>query len=192
MPIVKHIIVWSAFISLALLNACSEPRNFDDEIRAADSLKTRMDQTLAVIDSTTLLISDSITNQLNYIQSNYRGEMERAMALSLLRYGDMRKNITLLYQWKDSLRDRQDEIENEIISFRNTLADKATHDRLDREINEMYADTAIHNLIQKQQQWHAKINEWLQQQKSIYNNWNTLNDTILNWRQSIPNQIQPQ
>jgi hypothetical protein len=45
-------------------------------------------------------------------------------------------------------------------------------------------------LIEKQQQWHTKINEWLQQQQDVYNKWNTLNDTILTFRKSISN-LQP-
>jgi hypothetical protein len=178
-------------LGAALLHACSEPRNFDDEIRAADSLKTELDEALTLLDTSVNHIADSIDLQLNYIQTNFQGEMDRAAAQSILRYGDLRNNVVLLNQWRDSLRTRQDEIENEIMAFRNTLADKATHDALNREINELYADTVMHLLIEKQQQWHAKINEWLQQQKSVYNNWNTLNDTILYWRQSIPKQNQP-
>jgi hypothetical protein len=68
------------------------------------------------------------------------------------------------------------------------LADRATHDRLNREISETYADTILQNLIGKQQQWHTKINEWLQQRQAVYNHWNALNDTILTWRLSVPKQ----
>jgi len=59
---------------------------------------------------------------------------------------------------------------------------------LNREINELYADTILQSLVAKQQQWHTKINEWLQQQQTVYNHWNALNDTILNWRQNVLKQ----
>jgi predicted nucleic acid-binding Zn-ribbon protein len=117
--------------------------------------------------------------------------MESAMTQSLLRYSDIRKSVSLLEQWKDSLRNRQNRIENELVAFRNALADKATHDGLNHEINELYADTVLENLIDKQQQWHTKINEWRQRQQSVYDNWNELNDSLLIWRQSIPKQNQP-
>jgi hypothetical protein len=85
---------------------------------------------------------------------------------------------------------RKDELENELYAFRNILADRATHDRMNREINELYADTVLQNLIVKQQQWHAKINEWLQQKQAVCNQWNGLNDTILIWRRTVPEPIQ--
>jgi len=191
MRFAKQILVWSCFIGLTFLEACSEPRNFDDEIRAADSLQTQMDKTLALIDTSLLHISDSIELQLRFFQSNYQSDMESAMTQSLLRYSDIRKSVSLLEQWKDSLRNRQNRIENELVAFRNALADKATHDGLNHEINELYADTVLENLIDKQQQWHTKINEWRQRQQSVYDNWNELNDSLLIWRQSIPKQNQP-
>ena len=187
----KKILIWSTLIGMTFLHACSEPRNFDDEIHAADSLKNQLDKTLALIDTSVLNITDSINQQLRFFQANYPAEIESVMAQTLLRYDYIRKSVTLLDQWKDSLRNRQDKIENELIAFRNALADKATHDGLNHEINELYADTVLQNLIDKQQQWHSKINEWKQRQQSIYNNWNALNDTLLIWRQSIPKQNQP-
>ena len=187
----KKILIWSTLIGMTFLHACSEPRNFDDEIHAADSLKNQLDKTLALIDTSVLNITDSINQQLRFFQANYPAEMESVMAQTLLRYDYIRKSVTLLDQWKDSLHNRQDKIENELIAFRNALADKATHDGLNHEINELYADTVLQNLIDKQQQWHSKINEWKQRQQSIYNNWNALNDTLLIWRQSIPKQNQP-
>jgi len=187
----KKILIWSTLIGMTFLHACSEPRNFDDEIHAADSLKNQLDKTLALIDTSVLNITDSINQQLRFFQANYPAEMESVMAQTLLRYDYIRKSVTLLDQWKDSLHNRQDKIENELIAFRNALADKATHDGLNHEINELYADTVLQNLIDKQQQWHSKINEWKQRQQSVYNNWNALNDTLLIWRQSIPKQNQP-
>jgi hypothetical protein len=187
----KQILIWSTLLLVSLLHACTKPKNFDADIRAADSLKTHMDETLALIDTSVLQIADSIELQLNYIQSNYQGEMERTMAQTFIRFSDIRDNLSLLDQWRDSLHNRQDKIENELMAFRNALADKATHDGLNREINELYADTVMQHLIEKEQQWHTKVNEWLQQQKSLYNNWSTLNDTILIWRQSIPKQNSP-
>jgi hypothetical protein len=187
----KKILIWSTLIGMTFLHACSEPRNFDDEIHAADSLKNQLDKTLALIDTSVLNITDSINQQLRFFQANYPAEIESVMAQTLLRYDYIRKSVTLLDQWKDSLHNRQDKIENELIAFRNALADKATHDGLNHEINELYADTVLQNLIDKQQQWHSKINEWKQRQQSIYNNWNALNDTLLIWRQSIPKQNQP-
>jgi len=62
---------------------------------------------------------------------------------------------------------------------------------MNREINELYADTVLQNLVGKQQQWHAKINEWKQQQKTVHETWSLLNDTILNWKLAIPQQKQP-
>jgi hypothetical protein len=187
----KKILIWSTLIGMTFLHACSEPRNFDDEIHAADSLKNQLDKTLALIDTSVLNITDSINQQLRFFQANYPAEIESVMAQTLLRYDYIRKSVTLLDQWKDSLHNRQDKIENELIAFRNALADKATHDGLNHEINELYADTVLQNLIDKQQQWHSKINEWKQRQQSIYNNWNALNDTLLIWRQSIPKKNQP-
>ena len=187
----KKILIWSTLIGMSFLHACSEPRNFDDEIHAADSLKNQLDKTLTLIDTSVLNITDSINQQLRFFQANYPAEMESVMAQTLLRYDYIRKSVTLLDQWKDSLRNRQDKIENELIAFRNALADKATHDGLNHEINELYADTVLQKLIDKQQQWHSKINEWKQRQQSVYNNWNALNDTLLIWRQSIPKQNQP-
>jgi hypothetical protein len=185
----RFIILFIAAIAL-LLQACSEPRNFDDEISEIDSLHLAMDKTIIALDSVSLQISDSITRQLKYLQSNYKGTMEQFMAEALLRYGDFRKKAATLEQWKDSLHYRKDELENELYAFRNILADRATHDRMNREINELYADTVLQNLIVKQQQWHAKINEWLQQKQAVYNQWNGLNDTILIWRRTVPEPIQ--
>lgn len=185
----RLIILFIATTAL-LLQACSEPRNFEDEISDIDSLHLAMDKTIITLDSVSLQISDSITRQLKYLQSNYKGSMEHFMAEALLRYGDFRKKAAILEQWKDSLHYRKDELENELYAFRNILADRATHDRMNREINELYADTVLQNLIIKQQQWHAKINEWLQQKQAVYNQWNSLNDTILIWRRTAPEPIQ--
>ena len=186
----KHIAILFIATSILLLNACSKPRNFDVEIHAIDSLHIAMDKTILVLDSGSLQITDSITCQLKFIQSNYKGIMQQPMAEALLRYGDFRKKAATLEQWKDSLHYRKDQLENELYAFRNTLADRATHDRSNKEINEMYADTILQSLIGKQQQWHTKINEWLQQQQAVYNHWSALNDTILTWRQRVPKQKQ--
>jgi hypothetical protein len=191
MRLSKQTFIWLVICAIGLLHACSEPRNFDDEIRAADSLNTQMDKTLVLIDTTVHSISDSIEKQILFFQKNSTDVKDSLMSQALLRYAGIRNNIALLDQWRDSLRNRQDKIENELVAFRNALADKATHDGLNHEINQLYADTVLQNLIEKQQYWHTKINEWLQQQKSICNNWNTLNDTILTWRQSISKQKQP-
>jgi hypothetical protein len=187
----KQPFIWLFISAIGLLHACSEPRNFDDEIRAADSLNTQMDKTLVLIDTSVHSISDSIEKQILFFQKNSTVAKDSLMSQALLRYADFRNKLTLLDQWRDSLRNRQDKIENELVSFRNALADKATHDGLNHEINELYADTVLQNLIEKQQHWHTKINEWLQQQKSIYNNWKSLNDTTLTWRQSISIQKHP-
>jgi hypothetical protein len=184
----KHIAILFIATSILLLNACSKPRNFDAEIHAIDSLHIAMDKTILVLDSGSLQITDSITCQLKFIQSNYKGIMQQPVAEALLRFGDFRKKAARLEQWKDSLHYRKDQLENELYAFRNTLADRATHDRLNREISETYADTILQNLIGKQQQWHTKINEWLQQRQAVYNHWNALNDTILTWRLSVPKQ----
>jgi hypothetical protein len=66
------------------------------------------------------------------------------------------------------------------------LADKATHDRTNREISELYADSVLMNLIDKQQYWHTKVNEWIQQHDKVQLEWRLLNDTIITWRESIP------
>lgn len=175
---------------MTLAQACSEPRNFDQEIRALDSLHTIMDRTLLSLDSSTLDISDSITRQLTYIQSNYTGEIKQSTARSLLRYGDFRNKASNLVNWKDSLRTRKDRLENEIYTFRSTLADRATHDGTQREITELYADSILKSLAVKEQQWHTKVNEWLQiQQETIYQ-WQLANDTILFWCDSIPQRKQ--
>lgn len=190
MRFAKQILALFIATSLLLLNSCSEPRNFDAEIHTIDSLHATMDTTILVLDSGSLRITDSITRQLKYFQTNFKGIMEQPMAEGLLRYGDYRKKAATLEQWKDSLHYRKDQLENELYAFRNTLADRATHDRMNREINELYADTILQSLIIKQQQWHTKINEWLQQQQTVFNHWNALNDTILKWRQLVPKQIQ--
>jgi hypothetical protein len=169
-----------------VLSACSEPRNFDAEIRAIDSLQLAMNKTVELLDTGNIQINDSITRQLNYIQTYFKDTIERHLALTLLRYGDFRKKAATLEQWKDSLHYRKDQIENELYAFRNTLADRSTHDRLNREITEMYADTVLQSLIAKEQQWHTKINEWLQQQKTVHNNWHTLNDSVIDLRNTIP------
>lgn len=187
----KQTFAWFTLVVLGLLHACTEPRNFDDEIRAADSLNTQMDKTLSLIEPSVQSIADSIEKQLYFFQSNSAPEKDSLMSESLIRYSQIRSNLSLLEQWRDSLRNRQDKIENELVAFRNALADKATHDGLGNEINELYADTVMQNLIVKQQQWHTKINEWLQQQSVVYNNWNALNDTILIWRNSIFKKQQP-
>ena len=187
----KHIQLFMAAAAIALVHACNEPRNFDNEIHAIDSLHLVMDATVLMLDSGSLQITDSITRQLKYIQTNFRGDMKQDMAEALLRYGDYRKKVATLEQWKDSLHYRKDQLENELYAFRNTLADRSTHDRMNREINELYADTVLQNLVGKQQQWHAKINEWMQQQKTVHETWSLLNDTILNWKLAIPQQKQP-
>jgi hypothetical protein len=188
MRLAKQIALLFAATSILLLHACSEPRNFDDEILAIDSLHHAMDETIQLLDSGSLQLTDSITCQLKYFQSNYRGIMEQTKAEALLRYGDYRKQASKLEQWKDSLHFRKDQLENELYAFRNTLADRATHDRANREITEFYADTILQTLTAKQQQWHAKINEWLQQKQAVFNHWNALNDTLLTWRQDLPKQ----
>jgi len=177
-------------VVIGLLHACTEPRNFDDEIRSADSLNKQMDITLPLIEASAHSITDSIEKQLLFFQSNGALEKDSAKFQTLSRYAAIQSNLTLLDAWRDSLRNRQNKIENEVVAFRNALADKATHDALNHEINELYADTVLQNLIEKQQQWHTKINEWLQQQQDVYNKWNTLNDTILTFRKSISN-LQP-
>jgi hypothetical protein len=191
MRLLQPIMVFFITAIFLILNACSEPRNFDDEIHTIDSLHVAMDNTISALDSGSLQITDSITRQLKHFQSNYTGIMEHSMAEALLRFGDFRKKAATMEQWKDSLHYRKDQLENELFAFRNTLADRATHDRMNKEINELYADTILQSLIGKQQQWHTKINEWLQQQKAIYNHWNALNDTILTWRANLPKQKQP-
>jgi len=188
MRFTEQIFIFILAASILLLHACSEPRNFDDEIHDVDSLHVIMDKTILILDSGSLHITDSVTRQLKYVQSNYKGIMEQSMAETLLRFGDLRRKAATLELWKDSLHYRKDQLENELFAFRNTLADRATHDKLNREINELYADTILQSLVAKQQQWHTKINEWLQQQQTVYNHWNALNDTILNWRQNVLKQ----
>lgn len=121
-----------------------------------------------------------------FIQTNFKGEINETIARSLLRYGDLRNKEVMLDEWKDSLHYRKDKLENELYAFRNTLADKATHDRRRQEITELYADSIVQRLTEKQQQWHAKVNEWIQKQHAVYNQWQLTNDTILIWRNTIP------
>lgn len=183
--------ITTACLALALLQACSEPRNFDHEVHAMDSLHTAMDKTLQTLDSCSFQIADSIMRQLTYIQSNYTGEIKATMARSLLRYGDFRNKAAALDAWKDSLRIRKDRLENEIYNFRSTLADRATHDGTQREITDSYADSIMKSLIGKQQQWHTKVNEWIQKHQETYYQWQLANDTLLMWRDSIPQRNQP-
>lgn len=178
--------VVTTLIAWVLLQACKEPRNFDDEIRTVDSLHRAMEEILPALDSSALKITDSITSQLMFIQTNFKGEINETMARSLLRYGDLRNKEVMLDEWKDSLHYRKDKLENELYAFRNTLADKATHDRRRQEITELYADSIVQRLTEKQQQWHAKVNEWIQKQTAVYNQWQLTNDTILIWRNTIP------
>jgi hypothetical protein len=173
------------------VSSCSKPRNFDDDIRAIDSLHIVMDSAVIVLDSGSLQITDSITRQLKYIQNNFKGIISQPMAQTLLRFGDFRSKAATLEQWKDSLHYRKDQLENELYAFRNTLADRATHDRLNREISEQYADSIVLSLTNKQQQWHSKINEWIQRQHAVYNEWILINDSILAWKESIPQCKQP-
>ena len=147
MRLSKQTFIWLVICAIGLLHACSEPRNFDDEIRAADSLNTQMDKTLVLIDTSVHSISDSIEKQLLFFQKNSSDVKDSLMSQALLRYAGIRNNIALLDQWRDSLRNRQDKIENELVAFRNALADKATHDGLNHEINQLYADTVLQNLI---------------------------------------------
>jgi hypothetical protein len=171
--------------------SCSKPRNFDDYIRAIDSLHVVLDDAVIVLDSASLQITDSITRQLKYIQNNFKGNISQPMAQTLLRYGDFRSKAATLEQWKDSIHYRKDQLENELHAFRNTLADRATHDRTNREISEQYADSILKSLVVKQQQWHAKINEWIQKQHAVYDQWILINDSILTWKESIPQRKQP-
>ena len=180
-----------AACALVLMQACNAPRNFEDEIHAIDSLNIAMDESVQLLDSAALQITDSITRQLKFIQNNFRGEMKQSMAETLLRFGNYRGKVVTIEQWKDSLHYRKDQLQNEFFALRNTLSDKATHDRLNREISELYADSVLQSLTEKQQQWHTKINEWMQQKQSVNNNWRLLNDTIRVYRESIPQRKQP-
>lgn len=173
------------------MQACNAPRNFDDEIHAIDSLHIVMDKSVQLLDSAALQITDSITRQLKFIQNNFMGEMKQSMAETLLRFGNYRGKVVTIEQWKDSLHHRKDQLENELFALRNTLADRATHDRFNHEISELYADSVLQSLTEKQQQWHTKINEWMQQKQSVNNNWMVLNDSILVYRESIPQRKQP-
>jgi hypothetical protein len=186
MRISAYIQLFALALAFAWMQACTPPRNFDDEIKAVDSLHVQMDQALVLLDSATLPISDSITRQLKYIQTNFKGIMEQPAAERLLRFGQFRNKAATLEQWKDSLHFRKDQLENELYAFRNVLADKATHDRTNREISELYADSVLMNLIDKQQYWHTKVNEWIQQHDKVQLEWRLLNDTITTWRESIP------
>ncbi|MFM9005008.1 MAG: hypothetical protein ACKOSR_05825 [Flavobacteriales bacterium] len=192
MRISSYIYIVCAALVMSLAQACSEPRNFELDIHAMDSLHTVMDHTLLSLDSCSLNISDSVTRQLTYIQSNYGGEIKQTMARSLLRYGEFRDKASTLINWKDSLRLRKDRLENEIYAFRSALADRATHDATQREITELYADSIAKSLVSKQQQWHAKVNEWMQIQQETFYQWQLANDTILQWCDSIPQRKQLQ
>ncbi len=112
------------------------------------------------------------------------------MARSLLRFGDFRNKTNTLEQWKDSLHNRNDQLENELHALRNTLADRATHNGRHEEITEFYADSLVQSLVGKQQQWHTRVNEWIQQHQKTLTQWQLANDTILIWRDSIPQRTQ--
>ncbi len=170
---------------MAVFNACTEPRDFTVEIHAVDSLHLVLDKAEQEIDSIELLVVDTITSQLKYIQENFVGPMQQSMAHTLLRYGHFREKSQQLESWKDSLRSRKNELDNEFNDYKKVLADMATHDAKKREITKHYADSVLLELEDAQQYWQTKINEWIQLQQNVHNQWEPLHDSILFWTDSI-------
>lgn len=172
-------------ILVAVCNSCGEPRDFSTEIRTLDSLEKIMADTEHQIDSIEMLIADSITQDLQYIQENFKGEMKEYMARALIRYGELREKIENLNTWKDSLHIRKEQLENEIKGFRQALADKATHDANHVEITKLYVDSMVREIDAAGEFWHTKVNEWIQLQKQLHKQWLPLNDSITYWTDSI-------
>jgi hypothetical protein len=176
---------------MAVFNACTEPRDFAGEIHAVDSLHVVLERTEQDIDSIELIVIDTITAQLKYIQENFIGPMQQSMAHTLLRYGNIREKSQQLVSWKDSLRSRKNELDKEFNDYKKVLTDMATHDAKKREITKQYADSVLLELEDAQQYWQTKINEWIQLHQNVNNQWAPLHDSILFWTDSIQHAKRP-
>jgi len=170
---------------LAIFNACTEPRDFREDIHAIDSLQNTLENAEKDIDSITSPVADTMTTRLLYIQENFKGFMQQSMARTLLRYGNFREKTNQLSNWKDTLHIRKTTIENEMSQLKQALAEMATHDANMHEITVAYADSVLHQIESAQEFWHTKINEWIQLNRSVNEEWQPLHDSIVFWTDSI-------
>jgi hypothetical protein len=116
--------------------------------------------------------------------------MALPMANTLLRIGSFRDQLQQLEQWKENLHTRSDNLENDMSALHKTLSEMATHDANNAEINALYADSLVATIEVAQQFWHTKINEWLILEARLNKDWKPLNDTLVQWADSIQRAVQ--
>ena len=174
---------------MAGFNACTEPRDFSSQLRALDSLQTSLNKTESELNGLVLYPRDTVTAKLQFIQDNFKGPMPLPMAHTLLRIGSFRDQLQQLEQWKENLNTRSDNLENEMSALRKTLSEMATHDANNAEITALYADSLVATIEVAQQFWHTKINEWLILEARLNKDWKPLNDTLVQWADSIQRAV---
>jgi hypothetical protein len=170
---------------MAVFNACTEPRDFSSHLRALDSLQTRITSAGTELNAVVLFPKDTITSELKFIEENFRGTMELAMAKTLLRAGSFRDQLQQLEAWKENLNRRSDHLKSEMTALNKTLTDRATHDANNAEVTTLYADSLIEEIDVAQQFWHTKVNEWIILETQLNKALEPLNDSLMLWVDSL-------
>ncbi|MEN9348485.1 MAG: hypothetical protein RLZZ77_1996 [Bacteroidota bacterium] len=167
--------------AIVSLNAC-RPGHSIEHIRAVDSLLTVVKaEELAIdqLDSAALAAaSDSVQQQLSFIQANYTSLLPSGLADQLDRYAQTGKMAKQPLSVLEKLRSSASTQEKQLVALKEALEKGATHDAQGQELTKEYVALQLEKEKQQVLRIQQERDHWQVAASAILQKWNDLYPSI--------------
>jgi len=176
-----------AFICLTIFS-CSTPDR-SKYVQQLDSLSTALENTAQKYEALQLdqvqARIDSVNMHLEYIQSNYQGDMKKDMSFELSEYRSIRKLIPELGNKREEISNNLTISRNQITDLKKAISENATHDAVGNEMNDAYYKKIIAQEIKANKDLVGKMEFIVSRTDSVYNRYNRHYTQVKYWVDSI-------
>ena len=134
---------WKVYLSLLGIlgigaSGCNIRPDYTADIHVLDSLIIDAEKVKLEIPRSLETAVDSIENQLNFIQSHYKGKMKLSLALRLSQFKTLENDLDVLNSTKTIWEKEGKAAIHQLTMLQQAMKESATHDSLGAEINEAY------------------------------------------------------
>ena len=138
-----------SFIASALLlsmHSCTPPDR-TEYVKQIDSISNALENVALPYEKLNLdelqAKIDTVNKHLDFIQTNYKGEMKKSLAFELTSYRSIRKLIPEFGKRRENIANGLTVSREQLSSLKKALSENATHDAVGNEINEVYLKMQI-------------------------------------------------
>jgi hypothetical protein len=176
-----------AFICLTIFS-CSTPDR-SKYVQQLDSLSTALENTAQKYEALQLdqvqSRIDTVNAHLEYIQSNYQGDMKKDMSFELSEYRSIRKLIPELGNKREEISNNLAISRIQITDLKKAINENATHDAVGNEMNDVYYKKIIAQEINANKDLVSKMEFIISRTDSVYNRYNRHYTQVKYWVDSL-------